>query len=373
MISTSEYTEYFSVMETYGIKPDAMLMIVQYCTDRKGSDIGYRYILKVAKDFGNRGICTVSAVEKELSSYVAGTALIQQILSTLSLRRQPDIDDANLLKKWMKELNFDPECIVFAASKLKKGNMEKLDKFLLELYSTKSFSKEEIAEYTVKKQAVYDLAVKINKALSIYVEVLEPVIDNYLNKWLSFGFDQDTLLLIATTCFKKGKNTLLDMDELVETLRNRGFVDLTSVGDYFENEKKVDEFISKILATAGVSRRPNPWDRENLSMWKSWNFTEDMILEAAKISAGKSSPTAYMNGVLSSWKNKGIFTVDGLSGNETRTDNSTESYNREYEKRRMIAHSRAQKNVTAAQELEGFNEINARLNSIEKDLAFAEI
>ena len=63
MISTGEYSEYFSIMEEYGIKPDAMLTIVKYCVDRKGSDIGYRYISKVARDFGARGIVTLEGVE----------------------------------------------------------------------------------------------------------------------------------------------------------------------------------------------------------------------------------------------------------------------------------------------------------------------
>ena len=71
--------------------------------------------------------------------------------------------------------------------------MAKLDEFLLHLYSTKSFSREEIAEYLDKKKAVYDLAIKINKALSVYVEVLDPVIDNYTSKWLSYGFSEDAL------------------------------------------------------------------------------------------------------------------------------------------------------------------------------------
>ena len=373
MISTGEYTEYFTIMETYGIKPEAMLMIVRYCADRKGTDIGYKYISKVAKDFGNRRILTVEAVEKELSSYVMRTALIEQILKVMSIRRQPEIEDATLLKKWMRELNFEPENIVFAASKLKKGSMEKLDQFLLELYSTKSFSKEEIGEYMSKKQAAYELAIKINKALSIYVDVVDTEVDTYINKWLSYGFIEDTLLFIASTCFKSGKSTLRDMDELVESLRGRGVIDLSSVGDYFESEKKTDEFISKLLITSGVNRRPTPWDRENVKVWKSWNFTEDMILEAAKLSAGKTSPTAYMNGILSSWKNKGVFTSDAIDGDKEKADDSVESYNREYERRRMLALSKAQKNVTAAQEIDGFNVVNARLNSIEKDLAFAEI
>ena len=261
MISTGEYSEYFNIMETYSIKPEAMLLIVKYCTDKKGNDISYRYVSKVAKDFGNRSITTVEKVEKELSSYVLRTGVIAQILSAMSMRRQPEIEDANLLKKWTQELSFDAENIVFAASKLKKGNMEKLDEFLLELYSMKSFSKEEIADYVKNKQSVYDLAVKINKALSIYVEVIDTVVNTYTKKWLSYGFEEQTLLFIASRCFKSGKNSLRDMDELIEYLRGRGFITLSGVGDYFESEKKLDEFISKMLITIGINRRPISWDR----------------------------------------------------------------------------------------------------------------
>ena len=374
MISTGEYTEYFNIMETYSIKPEAMLMIVKYCADKKGTDISYRYISKVAKDFGNRGIITVEKVENELSSYVLRTSILERILKAMSLRRAPEIEDSTLLKKWTQELHFEEENIVFAASKLKKGSMSKLDEFLLELYSTKSFSKEEIAEYMQRKQSVYELAIKINKALSVYSEVIDTVVDTYTNKWLSYGFLDDALLYVASQCFKTGKNTLQDMDELVENLRNRGFIDLSSVGDYFESIKKADDFLSTMLVTAGVNRRPTPWDRENLNVWKSWNFTEDMILEAAKLAAGKSSPTAYMNGILSNWKNNGVFTVGDIEkADNTNKNDSQEAYNREYERRRNLALSRAQKNNERAAEIDGFMEVYGRLNGMEKDLAFAEI
>ena len=374
MISTHEYTEYFNIMESYSIKPEAMLMIVKYCVDRKGTDIGYKYISKVAKDFGNRGINTIEKVEKELSSYILRTGLIENILKAMSLRRQPEIEDSTYLKKWTQELNFDEENILFAASNLKKGSMAKLDEFLLELYSMKSFSKKEIAEYMKNKKAIYDLAIKINKLLSIYVEVIDTVVDNYTKKWLSYGFDEQSLCFIASYCFKAGKNTLQDMDELVERLRLAGVIDLSSVNDYFEKEKKNDEFISKMLTLAGVNRRPNPWDRENLKVWKSWNFSEEMILEAAKLASGKSSPTAYMNGILSNWKNNDIFTVEKTVNTVGgSTNDSQEEYNREYERRRSLATSRAQRNNELASEIDGFMPIYGRLNSIEKDLAFAEI
>ncbi len=374
MISTSEYSEYFNVMESYGIKPDAMLMIVKYCTDIKGNDIGYKYISKVAKDFGNRGITTVDKVEKELSSYVLRTSEISKILKALSLTRKPEIEDLTLLKKWTGELNFDVENILFAAKTLKKGSMAKLDEFLHELFAMKSFSKEEIDAYVAGKQHVYDLAIRINRALSVYMDVIDTVVDNYTKKWLSYGFTDEALLFVATHCFKEDKNSLKDMDELLDLLRNRGCIDLTSISDYFENIKKTDEFISKMLITAGLTRRPNTWDRENIATWKSWNFSEEMILEAAKLAAGKSSPIPYINGILSNWKNKGVYTPSEIGSLPiVSSDDNGEAYNREYERRRAVAITRAQKNTETAFRLEDFPAIYARINSIEKDLAFAEI
>lgn len=375
MISTGEYTEYFHVMESYSMKPEAMLMLAKYCIDLKGNSISYKYVIKVAKDFANRGLTSIEQVELELSSFVTKTAELSSILKAMSIKRMPDHDDAKLLKKWTEELDFEFESILFAAKKLKKASMEKLDNFLLELHATKCFSPREISDFIDKKQAIYDLAIKINKALSIYVEVLEPVIENYTNRWLSFGFESDALLFIANECFKTGKNTLADMDETVETLRQLGVISLSSVGDYYENQKRTDEFIKKFLMTVGLNRRPNSWDRENISIWKSWNFTEEMILEAGKLAAGKSSPIPYVNGILSNWKNNDVFTLSSLNEVAITSvgDNSQENYNREYERRRSLAHSRAQKNSETAMSLDGFALIYGRLNGIEKDLAFAEL
>lgn len=375
MISTGEYTEYFNIMETYGILPDAMILIIKYCADLKGPSVRYQYVSAVAKNFGKDGITTVEQVERRLSSYMLFTGAIARILKAMGVKRQPEVEDLTYLKKWTEEMNFEPEVIEFAASKLKRGSVEKLDAFLLELYSIKSFSKGEIADYLGKKQSIYDLAVKINRALSVYTEVMDTVVDTYTKKWLSFGFTGDTLLFIASYCFKSGKNTLQYMDELVCGLRERGFIDLSSVSDYFESVKRTDEFIGKVLLTAGVNRRPNSWDRNNLATWKSWNFSEEMILEAAKTAAGKSSPIPYMHGVLSNWKRDGVYTLSAISTeNEQKSGALTqEEYNLEYERRRNKAVSRAQKNFEKAMGISGFAEIYGRLNSIEKDLAFAEI
>lgn len=373
MISTNEYAEYFTIIETYSVSADAMLMIIKYCVDLKGNDIGYKYIVKVAKDFALRGITTVEKVEKELSSYVLRTGELEKILKAISVKKRPDIEDLNYYKKWTQELSFEPENVLFVAKLLKKSTMAKLDAFLLELFGAKSFSPAEIENYAREKQRVYDLAVKFNKALSVYVEVLDTEVDEYLKKWLSYGFTEPTLLLLANRLFKDGKNSLKDADSMIEDLRKKGIIDISSVTDYFEREKRTEEFLKKMLLTCGINRRPTPWDKENLALWKSWNFSEEMILEAAKISAGKSSPTAYMSGVLSKWKNKEIFDLTAVTEDTAAGASEQEEYNREYERRRTLAATRAQNNLEKARSSEEFSKIYERLFGIEKDLAFAEI
>lgn len=313
MIGTSEYSEYFNVMETYNLKPEALLMIVKYCADRKGNDIGYRYILSVARDFGKRGINTEEKVEKELSAYVLRTAELEKLLRALNAKRQPEPEDLNYLNKWTKELGFDYDTILYAAGKVKKSSIAKLDEFIAELYAHKRFSKREIQDYLDNKRSIYELAVKINKALSVYYEVLDTVVDNYTSRWLNSGYREDALLLIANYCFKHNRNTLEEMDTVVNALCREGLISLESIAEYFRQSAIDDRLIRNILETVGIGRNPNSWDRKNLKLWKSWNFTDEMILEAAKAASGKASPIAYINAILGNWKNANVFSPDQIA------------------------------------------------------------
>ncbi len=312
MISTNEFVEYFSLMEDYQIKPEAMIMICKYCVDIKGPSISGKYVTAVAKDFALRGITTVDAIEIELADYFDKSSEIQKILSSLGLKRKADMEDLNYYNKWVKELGFEIDVVTYAAKTTKSKSVLKLDEVLSELYSAKVFSKKEIEAYVTKKADTFELAKKITRELSVYVEVVKPVLDNYLNPWLSLGYDGETLLFLANYCFKKRKRTLDDMDEVVKSLYKKGLIAIVDIADYVKRKAKDDEFIKSLLSETGTVRSPNDWDRKNLSTWREWGFSDEMVLEAAKISGGRTNPMIYMNGVLSNWKNKKIFTPDDL-------------------------------------------------------------
>jgi len=322
MISTNEYSEYFRLMEDFNIKPEAMLMIAQYCVDIKGDNIGYKYVCAVAKDFAMRGITTPEKVEKELENYITRSSEIAQILTALSQKRRPEIEDVKLFAKWTGELGFEPAAIVHAAATIKRGSINKLDEFIHELYANKRFSIKEITEFSKSKKYMYELSTKINKELSVYCEVLDPVVDNYTSKWLSYGFGEEGLLFIANYCFKRGRRSLESMNTTVENLYGRGVIDFYSIVDYFKQISKDDEFLKSILELTGQFRKPNEWDRQNLRQWRGWGFTDELINEAAGLAIGKSGPIVYINSILSSWKNKNAFTLDEVRRLNTQVQTS---------------------------------------------------
>lgn len=339
MISTQEYSEYFSIMEDYSIKPEAMLMIVKYCVDLKGANIGYRYISTVCRDFCERQITTVDAIEQELSDYITRTSDIQAILTALSIKRKPDIEDLKLFNKWRQEMQFELDSIVFAAKKSKLKNVEKLDVFMSELYANKCFGKKEIENYLTLKNSIKETAIKIASELSVYCEVIQPYIDNYVSPWITKGYDEGTLIFIANYCFRKKRKSFEEMDETVNNLYSLGLVTLESIATYTKNIAKDDEFIKKILEYSLSQRKPTKWDRETLSHWREWGFTDEMILLAARYSEGKNNPISYVNVILSNWKSKGIFTPDKVEPitppaktNNTEFTAPTFGYERTYSK-----------------------------------------
>ncbi|MBO5285441.1 MAG: DnaD domain protein [Clostridia bacterium] len=379
-IGISEYSEYFNIMEVYSISQDAMLMIVSHCIERKGDTISYRYISKVAKDFGARGINTTEKVEQELSKYVSRTHELEKILKAMRSTKQPEIENLKLLNKWTNELGFNMESILTAASTLKKGSFEKLDQFMMELYSLKCFSVEEIERHTDKKKELFDVSIKIAKALSLYFEVIDTVVDNFTSKWFKYGYQEDALLFIANYCFKQGKNTLSDMDTLIEFLFKRGVIDFDAVNGYFLRLEKDDEFIHTILDTLGLKRSVTNWDRDNLKVWREWNFSDEIILEAIVRSVGKSNPVAYANAILGGWKSKNIFNktdIENLEKHDNVNKNNNvkvtiEMINAKYGERRYNANALAKNNLKKASKLAGFNDLHTRLKEIDIALAMSE-
>lgn len=381
MISTNEFREYFILMEEYGFEQNALIMIINYCVNLHGDNIRFAYIKKVAQSFAEEGATTAKKVDEKLSAYTSSTPALINIFNAAGIRRQPDIEDDKLYKKWTGELGFEENAIVCAAKQFKTRTSEKIDDALTELYKNRKFDVKEIEDYCKNKNSVYALTLDIAKNLGVYMQNSAPYVENYVNVWCNRGFSFDGLKEISIYCFKHGKNSFEDMDGLVTALYNDGLVADSGVKDYIQKQTYDDKLLKDLLTACGLTRKIIPWDRENLARWRSWNFTDSMLFEAAKLSCGKSNPTAYMNGVLSSWKAEGIFTPDKISSPapsrsavySADSKDMRAEIERHYYDLRHTAEERAERALAEAMSDSVYRDIRKELNDLSIKLAFAEI
>lgn len=373
MISTNEFREYFVMLEEYGFEQNALIMIISYCVNLKGDNIRLQYIKKVARSFAEDGITSAKKVDEKLSAYTYSTTALIGIFKAAGINRQPDIEDDKLYKKWTAELGFDDSAIAACAKKFKIKSTEKLDSTLEELYKNKKFDVKEIEAYCDGRIAVYNCALDIAKALGVYMQNAAPYLENYVNVWCDWGFGFTALKSIAEYCFKNGKKSFEEMNDFVKGLYDDGAVSDGSVNDCLEKLRAQDAFIRKILNACGLTRKVIEWDRTSLEKWRSWSFSDEMILEAATLSAGKSNPTSYMSGILSSWKSEGKFNIDEVRQHPSSAHATKADVEKHYYDLRHYAEDKAEKTLNTALADSVYGDIRKQLNELAISLAFAEV
>lgn len=314
MVSQDEFRDYLIFLEDYGFERNALVMVVVYCVNLRGNDIGAKYIKKVLINFEKDGAVTAEKVTEKLASYTAATSALIKIFAACGIKRSPAAEDNEYYRKWTG-LGFGDEAIIAASKSFKCKSSDKLDAAIMELYKNKKFDAKEIADFRKTKDSLYNAAVSVAKALGIYVSDPTPYVENYVGVWSGYGFSGDALLKIANYCFLSGRNTFDGMDDFVSNLYKQAFVDDASIDSLLSELADNDRFIKSVHAACGLTRKIIPYDRQALTRWRDWGFNEEMILKAAELSASKNNPIAAMNYLLSTWKNSSIYTIEQIPKN----------------------------------------------------------
>ena len=310
-ITPTEYEEYYYLLKVLHFQPEALLMLVKFCTQLKGTNVGYRYIVTIAKNWARENILTSKAMEKKILVCEQAGSEIETILKICGAKRLASLEERELYIKWTKNLGFDFKTIEFVANNLKKSkvNFEKLDQKLLSYYEMKKLSIKEIQDFEQEKSKMFTLAKDINKKMGLYYENLEPIIESYISKWLSFGHNDASLLLLADFCFKNSIRTLEGLDSIILKLYKLGIVSVEAIKEYTNELISLDQQIKEILEKLGISRLVTNQDRTFFKIWKqTWDMSEELISYGVELSAGKFQPMQYLNKLLSSWHTTGIKT-----------------------------------------------------------------
>ena len=233
MISTNEYREYFRLLEDYGFEQNALLMIMNYCVGLKGDNINMRYIKTVAKSFAAEGAITARKVDEKLA----------------------DLDDKKYYKQWTENLGFDDEAIKTAAKCFKVKSMEKLNDVVNELYRNHKLDVKEIQDYCKNRTDAINAAYDIAKKLGVFIQQPLTYVEKYVGVWRDYGYDFESLNLIADYCFGQDKKSFDAMNETILEFYNAGVINGSSLQKHIAALTEKDKFIHKLLKTCGLTRR----------------------------------------------------------------------------------------------------------------------
>lgn len=311
MLTPNEYNEYYSFLDSGKMEQAAMLMIVQYCIDLKGTSVRYPYILTVARAWAEDGVRTVSDVERKLGEYEAQSEDMRAVLAALGRKTGAELEEKQMLQKWTRSWGYTLPAVLAAAASLKGGkSFKRLDARLDEFYRMSVFTTEDIENYNKNAERLRDLAVRINKNLGVYYGALEHVIEVYTVPWTTKGFSDEALVTVAHYCFISGIRTLEGMNSVVNSFFSQGLLTVDAINGFIAEQVGQDERIKAVIAKTGRTRAVTRSDREQYRTWSAvWGFDDEVILLAAEMSAGNPYPSSAINRLLSDWKAAGVRTV----------------------------------------------------------------
>lgn len=315
MIMPNDYSEFYNLIENFHFAENALLRIMKYCVDNKGFNLNPKYVVAVAKDWAREGILNLEQVESKIEELGVVDDKMNMILLAMGTKRKVQLEDKELLNKWINSFGFDLNVILFVV-KLMKNKKRKLDvdvlnEVLTKYYEAKLMSVQEIENYENEKENLYSIAIAVNKELGVYYEDLTKEIDAYVVPWINMGFDVETLKLVADNCFKSSIKTLEGLNGILLKLFKLGIVNTQSYLQYINDNLAIDNKIQTILVELNLHRNVNNIDRSFYSVWTNdWNFNNEIILYAASLSKDKSNAIQYLNKILSNWNSLGIKTLE---------------------------------------------------------------
>ncbi len=342
MLTQNELNEYIALLENKNIEQSALLEIVKYCINYKGFNLSPNYCLTVARDWIKNGILTKDAVRNKIEEFGIIDDKMGLILSAMGSKRKVQIEDKELLNKWLNSFGFELNVIIFVVKYLKSKkrhlDINVLDEYLTKYFEMKLMSISEIENYENEKENLYFVATAVNKELGIYYEDLTKEIDTYVVTWLNMGFEIELLKMVADNCFKSSIRTLEGYNNIIIKLFKLGITTTNAYMQYLDHNLAIDTKIQQVLSTLNLKRNVNNMDRNFYATWTAdWLFPHDVIMYGAELGRDKVNAMQYLNKVLANWNSQGLRTIDKVRDLKLETEPKTEFLHNNYTKEQIAS------------------------------------
>lgn len=237
-----------------------------------------------------------------------GMGHMKEIFNRLGIRRMPTWDEVETYIKWNTEWNISHEAITYACKYTTSGSptVSYLDGILKNLKkdSGEVTSVEDLVQLDQIRDEYKQLCQFFGKT-RITNEVLSAF------KILRQEYPLDLIILAA----KESGTKAMDFQKIryrLEAWKKKGLTTAEDVSGYLEGYRKRASLIEQIYDVLGQKPLQTRRNHALVSIWKLIGFSDEVILYTAGCAAQTDVPFVYMDAILQSAEQKGLWTVDAI-------------------------------------------------------------
>ena len=369
-------------LENNSMEQQAFLLVAEYCAKKDGEKLSCAHVLNKAEKLVREHKFTYEQVEADLADFHTREKELSRLFTLLGIYRRPQENDYAFLEKWTS-LGMEEGAVAACAESLGKGSLATLDALVTEAHEKGAHTEREAREYLARRKEEADAVYKVARKLGVKVQNPRVYCEEYAEKWLERGYDGESLSALASLAMKLSYG-FPEFDAMLDGLYTAGIVDDASVKEYCAARDKQLRLLQKIQSACGVIRKTQS-ALDMIEVWRSWNFSDEMILEAAKRASGAANPLPYMNKLLAEWKHGDILQPSAIpehTAAPARTEYRSEAAlsadarserERWYAARRAKAESRARRAAALAEKDEAYSRAESAIKKDEIALAKAEV
>ncbi|MCL2387739.1 MAG: DnaD domain protein [Defluviitaleaceae bacterium] len=197
-------------------------------------------------------------------------------------------------------------------NKTKMPTLEVLDKTKpLPVESRPQYSPDELAYFRTENSDVARIFSRAEKALGKMLSANDMNVIFGFHDWLRLPIDVIEYLL--TYCAENEHRNLRYIEKCALDWADRDINNLEKALTYIQG---FDNGYREIMVHMGISNYPTPVHRKFMDRWLyEWNMPVEIIIEAIErcIEHINKPTLKYVNGILSSWKEKGAYTMESVA------------------------------------------------------------
>lgn len=304
-------------VEQLGLSPEVVLMLIRHMISTRGVNFSFKEAQKIAGEMSSEKITTLEAAEMMFSRSESAWKGAKKVLSRLGKRRNPSEDEIDLYLKWTVQWGFAPKAVEAACVETTKGDpsFAYLDKILEGIHQRsggKATTAEKVERFLKGEQ---DETARVREMLAA-VGQKTAVVDEGMRLVYRSLCDQashEIVILAARQVGKrKGSHSLDQVGELIEAWNNRGLKTEADVEAYLKSVARQNKTLRNLFTLMGKEKTLtcSQANRELLRKWQEdWRVSEPLISLAAAYAQNVDYPMAYVDKLLTNWREKDITTV----------------------------------------------------------------